>query len=71
MKEVIGMRVIVSKPSGGKVDLRVDDRYGATGLNLVERGVPVEQAETAVALLIKQWEDRRKAVTDARKGVSA
>lgn len=65
------MKVRVTKPQGGKVDLRIDDRRGATGLLLVEKGVPVKDVAIRVAPMIAQWEERRRAVFDARKGIVA
>lgn len=68
MKGVIVVRIVVTKPTEGTVDIRVDDRYGATGLLLKAAGVPVTEVTEAVKPLLEEWEKRRKAVKAAKKG---
>lgn len=62
------MRVIVYRPVDGKVDVRVDDRRGLTGMVLREYEVSREDLEATVGSMVSRWEKRRQDVLAAKKG---
>lgn len=66
-KEAIPVRVIVTKPRNGTVDLTVEDRRGATGQNWRRKNVPLGELEAQVGAMLERWSTVRAAVKEARK----
>lgn len=61
------MRIKVSKPVSGRVDLVLDDLRGATGMREYRTGVLVTEAGSVVSQLVDQWRQAKDAVKAARR----
>lgn len=61
------MRIKVTKPFRGKVDIHLDDHLGQTRQNVRRQGVSLDEAEGVVAGLLAEWERARGAIKEARK----
>jgi len=62
------MRLLVTKPYNGLVDLELRDRGGFTGLHYRELGVPVANLKERVAAFLEPWQVKRQAIRGARRG---
>ena len=65
------MRVHITKPKNGTVDVRLEDRRGLTGLREERLNVPIESVGAVVLGLGQTWHARRDAIRRARKGLEA
>lgn len=63
------MRVVITKPQGGKVDVTIDDSRGITRIKRRAYGVRVEDAGERVLAMLTDWESRREAIREARRPV--
>ena len=63
------MRVKVTKPLNGTVNITMDDHRGLTGLRETRLGVPLANVGTVTEQLVTIWKTRRTAIRDARKGL--
>ena len=61
------MRIKVTKPKEGKVDLVVDDLRGATGMKEGEYGVLLADLPARSRALVDRWRSRKDAIRNARK----
>ena len=64
------MRIQVTKPRAGKVDIRLLDRRGLTGLYQERLGVELDQVGAVAGQLAGTWHSRRDAIEVARKGLT-
>lgn len=62
------MRVIVTKPKNGKVDVTLDDKRGSTGIRRTQKDVPIAEVAAVVAPMCAEWEQRRASIRAARRG---
>lgn len=62
------MKIVVSKPRGGRMRVVLNDLRGQTGRYDVLEDVSEEGFREAVFPAIEAWEKRRKAIKDAKKG---
>lgn len=66
-REVVQVRLIVTRPNKGVVDLLVDDRRGLTGKRWATKGVKVAAVRETVGAMLTVYEERRKSIQDARQ----
>lgn len=62
------MRLLLLKPKNGRTTVDMNDRQGITGMRLVVKGVAIEDVGTVATDLATQYNERRKAIYDAKKG---
>lgn len=63
------MRVIVTKPVAGKTTVTLDDTRGHTRLKRRAENVDVEDAGAVAGSFCDEWQQRRRAIQAARRGV--
>lgn len=66
-KEVKGMRLIITKPDHGAVNIQVEDRRGLTGRRWSSKGVKLADVAQVVGSMLAVYEERRESIKSARK----
>lgn len=61
------MRLKVTKPIDGEFSIQIDDRRGATGVNLRRKGVKVGDAKAALTEVLQEYLDAREALPRRRR----
>lgn len=61
------LKITVTKPRAGKVDIVVADRRGPTGFKQVRRGVSLGDVASEVSTILGAYEAVRDAIEAARR----
>lgn len=61
------MRLKISKPVAGLVNVELDDHRGITGMRKYAKGLEVGTLKTTIGALVKEWRDKRSAIIKAKK----